>query len=40
MGLKYLLKRARNEITSLGINSRGEVVRTGKDKIIYIQNIK
>lgn len=39
-GLEIPIKRARNEITPLGINSRGEVVRTGKDKIIYIQNIK
>ena len=39
-GLEIPVKRARNEITPLGINSRGEVVRTGKDKIIYIQNIK
>ncbi|UTX48935.1 hypothetical protein [Chryseobacterium sp. MA9] len=38
--LEIPVKRARNEITPLGINSRGKVVRTGKDKIIYIQNIK
>jgi len=33
-GLNIPIKRARNEITPLGINSRGEVVRFGKDKIL------
>ncbi|GEN75758.1 hypothetical protein [Chryseobacterium hagamense] len=39
-GLEIYVKRARNEITPLGLNSNGEVIRTGEDIIIYIQNIK
>ncbi|MFZ4930502.1 hypothetical protein [Chryseobacterium sp. Mn2064] len=39
-GLEIPVKRARNEITPLGINSKGEIIRLGKDKIIYIENIK
>lgn len=39
-GLEIPIKRARNEITPLGLNNKGEIIRLGKDKIIYIQNIK
>ncbi|WP_292010560.1 hypothetical protein, partial [Chryseobacterium sp.] len=34
------IKRARNEIVALSLNNNGEIVRNGKDKIIYIENIK